>query len=383
MQLCFRGLLRPPRAPCERSTQCDHPQTAQAYGRTGGRYSRRTRPFDLVGLRYLRCVRLFCGCRRAAHATGQASVFPFESSKTAIRCRDLMQSAAASLRVEPLHGAIRVQVAHGESPGALERFQAATRLKPEPRIVRKIVVRPHVLASSVMGFSLSPGPIIIPASTVLRKPSQSWMSENSPGATRVNRIIRLLQVVALTLPWFVGAAPAQASEPTDALYRIGVDDQLQVAVWRNPELSVSVPVRPDGRISVPLVGDVLAGGRTPEEVAEDIEKQLAAYVRDPKVAVILTELRSHEFISRVRVTGAVRTPISIPHRQGMTVLDAVLQAGGVNEFAAANRTRLYRREGEGTEAIDVRLGAILGSGDLETNLEVRPGDVITVPERAL
>jgi polysaccharide export outer membrane protein len=209
------------------------------------------------------------------------------------------------------------------------------------------------------------------------------MSENSPGAIRVNRIIRLLQVVALTLPWFVGAAPAQASEPTDALYRIGVDDQLQVAVWRNPELSVSVPVRPDGRISVPLVGDVLAGGRTPEEVAEDIEKQLAAYVRDPKVAVILTELRSHEFISRVRVTGAVRTPISIPHRQGMTVLDAVLQAGGVNEFAAANRTRLYRREGEGTEAIDVRLGAILGSGDLETNLEVRPGDVITVPERAL
>jgi polysaccharide export outer membrane protein len=177
----------------------------------------------------------------------------------------------------------------------------------------------------------------------------------------------------------VETAPSAFSE----LYRIGVDDQLQVAVWRNPELSVSVPVRPDGRISVPLIGDVLAGGRTPEEVAGDIEKQLATYVRDPKVAVILTDLRSHEFISRVRVTGAVRLPVSIPYRQGMTVLDAVLQAGGVNDFAAANRTRLYRKAAGETRTIDVRLGAILGRGDLETNVDVQPGDVITVPERAL
>lgn len=200
----------------------------------------------------------------------------------------------------------------------------------------------------------------------------------------MKRTLRLLQaLLALACLMTTAPMPVLAAESTENLYRIGVDDQLQVAVWRNPELSVSVPVRPDGRISVPLVGDVLAGGRTPEEVARDIEGQLAAYVRDPKVAVILTELRSHEFLSRVRVTGAVRTPISIPYRQGMTVLDAVLQAGGVSEFAAANRTRLYRREGADTHALNVRLGAILGSGDLETNLEVRPGDVITVPERAL
>jgi polysaccharide biosynthesis/export protein len=107
-------------------------------------------------------------------------------------------------------------------------------------------------------------------------------------------------------------------------------------------------------------------------------------VRDPKVAIILTELRSHEFISRVRVTGAVRTPVSIPYRQGMTVLDAVLQAGGVNEFAAPDRARLYRR-GEGGDAvrtIDVRLGAILNKGDVASNIAVAPGDIITVPERA-
>lgn len=198
----------------------------------------------------------------------------------------------------------------------------------------------------------------------------------------MSRPHHLLHMLFAVLVLLACVATASAQEGAD-LYRIGVDDQLQVSVWRNPELSVSVPVRPDGRISVPLIGDVLAGGRSPEEVARDIEEQLAAYIRDPKVAVILTELRSHEFISRVRVTGAVRTPISIPHRQGMTVLDAVLQAGGVNEFAAANRTRLYRREAEATQTLPVRLGAILGSGDLETNIEVRPGDVITVPERAL
>jgi polysaccharide biosynthesis/export protein len=190
---------------------------------------------------------------------------------------------------------------------------------------------------------------------------------------------------ALLLYLFGAFASVHAQEePTfTEVYRIGVDDQLQVAVWRNPELSVSVPVRPDGRISVPLIGDVMAGGRTPEEVAEDIEKQLAAYVRDPKVAVILTELRSHEFISRVRVTGAVRNPVSIPYRQGMTVLDAVLEAGGVNEFAVGNRTRLYRRGDSEVRRIEVRLADILGRGELETNVPVRPGDVITVPERAL
>jgi polysaccharide export outer membrane protein len=105
-------------------------------------------------------------------------------------------------------------------------------------------------------------------------------------------------------------------------------------------------------------------------------------VRDPQVAVILTELRSHEYLARVRVTGAVRQPISVPYRQGMTVLDAVLAAGGTNEFAAPGRTELYRKEGDATRAYAVRLDEILQRGDLGTNYPVRPGDVITVPERA-
>jgi len=165
-------------------------------------------------------------------------------------------------------------------------------------------------------------------------------------------------------------------------YRIGVDDELKVAVWQNPGLDVTVPVRPDGKISVPLAGDVEAGGHTPEEVAVEIQDKLRTYVRDPQVTVILTQLRSHEYLSRVRVTGAVRQPVSVPYRQGMTVLDAVLAAGGTNEFAAADRTELYRKEGETTHAYAVRLDSILQRGELTTNYPVQPGDVITVPERA-
>ena len=167
-----------------------------------------------------------------------------------------------------------------------------------------------------------------------------------------------------------------------AAYQIGVDDELKISVWQNPDLDVSVPVRPDGKISVPLVGDIDAGGRTPEEVAAEIKEKLATFVRDPQVTVILTQLRSHEYLSRVRVTGAVRTPVSVPYRQGMTVLDAVLAAGGTNEFAAADNTELYRKEGDGTRAYAVRLDRILQKGDLATNYPVQPGDVITVPERA-
>jgi polysaccharide export outer membrane protein len=202
----------------------------------------------------------------------------------------------------------------------------------------------------------------------------------------------LLLLCGLAITLFGCAKPAASPEPLDpalgvfgpggtATYLIGVDDKVQVNVWRSPELSIIVPVRPDGMISVPLIGDVQAGGKTPSDVGMAIEQKLSAYVRDPHVAVIVTELRSHEFLSRVRVTGAVRTPKSMPHRQGMTVLDAVLEAGGINEFASANRTKVYRRVKDKTEVVDVELGAILNKGDLETNVMLRPGDVVTVPER--
>ena len=176
-----------------------------------------------------------------------------------------------------------------------------------------------------------------------------------------------------------GADPSVAMTVSE--YRIGVDDQLSVNVWRNPELSVTMPVRPDGKISVPLIGDVQAGGRKPEDVAAEIRQKLSVYVRNPNVTVILTELRNFEYISRIRVTGAVQTPTSFAYRQGMTVLDAVLEAGGINEFAAPDRARLYRREDGKTAVYEVHLGGILNQGELSTNYHLRPGDIITVPER--
>jgi len=204
----------------------------------------------------------------------------------------------------------------------------------------------------------------------------------------MNNVLRALAVGCLMLlaacATTSGSDQAPKINPTAQAveaYRIGVDDEVKVSVWQNPGLDVSVPVRPDGKISVPLVGDVEAGGRTPEEVAAEIQEKLHTYVRDPQVTVILTQLRSHEYLSRVRVTGAVRSPVSVPYRQGMTVLDAVLAAGGTNEFAASDHTELYRKEGQGTKAYAVRLDRILQKGELTTNYPVQPGDVITVPER--
>jgi polysaccharide export outer membrane protein len=182
-------------------------------------------------------------------------------------------------------------------------------------------------------------------------------------------------------PRHYASAKNDAPPPKDQAYRIGVDDKVQVVVWRNPDLSVTVPVRPDGKISVPLIGDVLASGVTPMEVASTIKNKLSYYIRDPNVSVLVTEMQSHEFQSRVRVTGAVRTPQSIPYRPGMTVLDAILQAGGVNDFAAPNGAVVHRRTKNGVDNISVRLGTILAKGGIDSNIELRPGDIVTVPER--
>jgi polysaccharide biosynthesis/export protein len=194
-----------------------------------------------------------------------------------------------------------------------------------------------------------------------------------------------LSLVLLLGACAVGQRSAPPAPPAAGIshdnYLIGVDDVVSVRVWRNPDLDVTVPVRPDGNISVPLIGDVKAGGRTPGQIGESIEQALGAYIREPKVAVILTELRSHEYISRVRVTGAVRNPVSLPYRQGMTVLDAVLAAGGPTEFAAKDRASLHRRTASDSQSYSIRLSSILDRGDLSSNHPVMPGDVITVPER--
>jgi polysaccharide export outer membrane protein len=179
-----------------------------------------------------------------------------------------------------------------------------------------------------------------------------------------------------------GKLPEQGSgrAPLIDTYKIDVGDQLHINVWKNAELSASGPVRPDGKIAVPLVGDILAVGKTPEQLADEVEVQLSGYIKQPNVTVILTSLQGQSYLSRILVTGAVGSTSYQSYHQGMTVLDAVLGAGGVSIYADANRTKLHRRTESGTETYDIRLKDIMNKGDLRSNVYLVPGDVITVPE---
>jgi len=164
-------------------------------------------------------------------------------------------------------------------------------------------------------------------------------------------------------------------------YKIGVGDTLDIKVWKNGELSVSVPVRPDGNISVPLVGDIHAEGVSAEALASGITKKLESFIRSPQVTVIVTNPTSAEYLRRIRLTGAVSKPTSIPFQKGMTVMDIVLMVGGLTPFADANDTKLYRKTASGTKVYPVYLGDILNKGNLSSNYKLMPNDIITVPER--
>ena len=186
---------------------------------------------------------------------------------------------------------------------------------------------------------------------------------------------------------FAQNAPAPAQTPAPAGvpsseagsdYIIGPGDSIQVFVWRNPELSVTVPVRPDGKISTPLVEDMVAVGKTPTQLARDVEKQLSEYVRSPQVNIIVSNALSA--FSQIKVVGQVRNPQAIAFRQGMRVLDVVLLVGGITEFAAPNRARIVRQVNGKSTDIKVKLGTLLERGDMKQNHELRPGDVIIVPQ---
>jgi polysaccharide export outer membrane protein len=180
-------------------------------------------------------------------------------------------------------------------------------------------------------------------------------------------------------------APAEAPMAQSALagadaehYIIGPGDVLQVYVWRSPELTTSIPVRPDGKISTPLVEDMVAVGKTPTQLARDVEKVLSEYIRSPNVTIIITSPAS--MYNQVKVVGQVRQPKPLPYHEGMTVLDALLAVGGLSEFAAGNRAKILREENGKQREIKLRAEDLVYDGDLSQNLPVRPGDVIVVPE---
>lgn len=174
------------------------------------------------------------------------------------------------------------------------------------------------------------------------------------------------------------AMPAMESSQVSPDYRIGPGDTLQIFVWRNPELTQSVPVRPDGKISTPLVEDMVAVGKTPSQLARDVERVLAEYIRSPQVNVIVTNPLSA--FSQVKVIGQVANPQSLPYREGMRVLDAILAAGGLTEFAAGNRGKIVRKvDGKDVE-LRVKVEDLVNKGAMKHNLELKPGDVVVVPQ---
>jgi len=170
-------------------------------------------------------------------------------------------------------------------------------------------------------------------------------------------------------------APAAAVTPD---YVIGPGDVLQVFVWRNPELTSTVPVRPDGKISTPLVEDMVAVGKNPSGLARDIEKVLGDYVRSPQVNVIVTVPASA--FSQVKIIGQVVRPQALAYREGMTILDAVLAVGGLSPFAAGNRSRLVRTVDGKRQELKIKLGALVDEGDMTQNVALKPGDVLVIPE---
>jgi polysaccharide export outer membrane protein len=172
-------------------------------------------------------------------------------------------------------------------------------------------------------------------------------------------------------------APAKAAVP-DYKYLIGPGDNLNIIVWRNPELSMAVPVRPDGKLTSPLIEDLVAIGKNPSDLAREIEKRLTRYIQDPVVTVVVNNFVGPTS-EQIRIVGSATRPSALPYRQNMTVLDAMIAVGGITDYAAGNRAVLIRASDRGRQ-FTLRLKDLLKGGDVSANADLRPGDVIIIPE---
>ena len=172
-------------------------------------------------------------------------------------------------------------------------------------------------------------------------------------------------------------APVAASTP-DYDYHIGPLDTINVIVWRNPELSMSVPVRPDGKITTPLVDDLQALGKTPTELERDMEKALVKYIRDPVVTIVVTTFAGPPN-EQIRVIGEATKPQVLPYRKNMTVLDVMISVGGLTDFADGNGARIFRIA-DGGKLYGVRLRDLVKRGDITANVDMRPGDILIIPQ---
>ncbi len=211
------------------------------------------------------------------------------------------------------------------------------------------------------------------------------MNKQSKAGIKSGRIAAFLTAATVAVSTLSGCAslnnypPApRSAETPDHRYKIGPLDTLNIVVWRNPELSATVTVRPDGRISTPLVEDVLAAGKNPADLSREVEQLLARVIRDPVVTVVVGSFQG-SFSEQIRIVGEATRPQSVPFRQNMTILDVMIQAGGLTDFADGNGAVLVRGSEDGKQ-YSVRLKDLLKRGDISANVDVKPGDIVIVPQ---
>ena len=173
-------------------------------------------------------------------------------------------------------------------------------------------------------------------------------------------------------------APADDSAPLHD-YLIGPGDSVNILVWRNPEVSLTVAVRPDGKITTPLVEDLMASGKTSTQLARDIEQALGKFIQQPVVTVIVTNFAG-PYAEQIRVIGAAAKPQALPYRQGMSLMDVLITVGGITDFAAGNKASVIRMREGAQQQMRVRLDDLLRDGDISANIMMRPGDVLLIPE---
>jgi polysaccharide export outer membrane protein len=174
--------------------------------------------------------------------------------------------------------------------------------------------------------------------------------------------------------------PPEPPKPESADYLIGPGDVLEIFVWKNPDLSSDVPVRPDGKITTPLVQDIQAQGRRPTELAAELRRALSEYIQEPVVTVVVKSFAAPGNSAAVRVIGAAVTPKTIPYRSGLTALDALIDVGGLTPVANGNGSKLIRMEKDGYKSYPLKLKDLVRSGNLQANIKLMPGDIIQIPE---
>jgi len=194
---------------------------------------------------------------------------------------------------------------------------------------------------------------------------------------RIATVCCVLLVAACATPPDAGA-PQQAAAPMHD-YVLGPGDTININVWRNPEVSQTVPVRPDGKITMPLVEDLQASGKTATQLARDIEHILGKYIQQPVVTVTVTGFVG-PYSEQIRVIGQAAKPQALPYRQGMSLMDVMIAVGGLGDFAAGNSASIVRKVDGKQEKIEVRLADLIKKGDISANMPVRPGDILIIPE---